>query len=138
MIIESYLTLLQEAGEQSFQMYKKYGTVALLTVAPSVIYNYIFRQVHKTCTKGCKSFQTDPVCWYACYMRGITVVLAAIGRDEGQANSVPDRNERNKLKLRIQAERDRWQQKEEKMREKLMKAKDELKTKLATRERRSR
>ena len=117
--MESYLTVLNEAGEESFKMYKKYGSVALLTVTPSVIYNYIFRQSHKMCTKGCKSFKADKACWYTCYFRAITLVIAAIRRDLGQVNSVPDRNQREALKNRLEAEDTRWQEKYETLKRKL-------------------
>jgi len=122
MILENYLKHIQEAGEQSFQMYKRYGTVALLTVSPSTIYNYIFKQIKSSCTRGCRTFQLDPACWYSCYIKGVAAVVSAIGRDVGRVNSIPDSNQREKLRASLQNELDRWQQKQEKLKEKLVAA----------------
>jgi len=119
MILENYLKTIQEAGEDSFSMYKKFGVVSLLTVSPSVIYNYIFRQSNDICTKRCKRFQTDPICWYQCYLRSANIVRAAIRRDSGGVNSIPDPKERNKLKQELQMQIERWDEKEEKLRDKL-------------------
>jgi hypothetical protein len=71
------------------------------------------------CTKGCKSFKADKTCWYTCYFRAITLVIAAIRRDAGQVNSVPDRNQRAALKNRLEAEETRWQEKYETLKRKL-------------------
>jgi hypothetical protein len=119
MILEKYLNTINEAGEYSFEMYKKYGTVALLTVSPSVIYNYIFRQSKKLCTRACKSFQTEPECWYKCYIRSVNTVRAAIRRDAGRVNSIPDPNERRKLRGELETQIEKWDEKEEKLRDKL-------------------
>lgn len=125
MILENYLKYIQEAGEGSFKMYQKYGAVALLTVAPSTIYNYLFREFKDRCVKRCKSFQTDPICWYGCYLQAIVTVVSAIRRDQGKIGTIPDKRERDYLRKKLDMELERWEKKEEKIRERLDRVREE-------------
>ena len=119
MRLQRYLNTIQEQGEYSFLMYQRYGTVALLTVSPSVIYNYLFRRAKKLCTRPCKSFQADPECWYQCYLRSVNTVRTALRRDLGRINTIPDPRQRRKLRDDLENQTEKWDAKEEKLRDKL-------------------
>lgn len=119
MILENYLKALNEDAAHSFQMYKKYGTVALLTAAPSIVYGFIFRSAKRGCGARCKRFQKDPACWYQCYILAASYVTRAINKDKGSLSTIPDPNQREKLRTQLQAEEEKWNDKVQMLKDKL-------------------
>ena len=124
MILENYLKALNEDAAHSFQMYKKYGTVALLTAAPSTVYGFIFKSAKNGCGARCKRFQKDPVCWYQCYILAASYVIRAINKDKGSISTIPDPDQREKLRMQLKDEEMRWDDKIHTLKDKVTRMRD--------------
>ena len=125
MKLDKYLQKLHEqrAGRAdrvaNYNMYRRYGVVALLSMSPHSVYTYIFGVLKKRCTKSCKKFQVKPECWYRCYLTSINQVIRLIGRDMGRLSKIENKSKRNRLRMRLVTQTERWEDKEERVRDKL-------------------
>lgn len=122
MKLDKYLQRLHEQREAyaaNYNMYRRYGVVALLSMSPHSLYTYIFMVLKKRCTKSCKKFQVKPECWYRCYLRSIGSVIRLISRDMGRLSKIENKSKRNRLRMRLVTQTERWEEKEDKVREKI-------------------
>lgn len=122
MKLDKYLKNLHEQRESyvaNYNMYRRYGVVALLSMSPNSLYTYIFQMLKRRCTKSCKKFQVAPQCWYECYLTSINQILRLIAQDIGRLSRIENKVKRNQLRMRLVTQTERWEEKEEKVRDKL-------------------